>query len=274
MKTRAVALILVLLGAFSAGLFAGDPKDGKKAAGPARGAAKGPTAAGRKNLVPNGDFEAAGKGGPAAWQRPDGLTSFWVSAPGGKGKCIEIDTDVLASQFRAREDEMEKARAAGLQPPPPPKRLPTQPPKYDTVAGLDGVHFGSDEIPIDPAKHYLLEADVRVEGSASPKIWVKAYARTKSRDVERDRIVWKKSLNMNGAGPRWKTFRMVFPRGTVIPPGVDRIRLYLYPFWPPATYYYDNVKLVEISEEETKVFSEENDLLEGPPPPSKRGGEE
>jgi hypothetical protein len=231
--------------------------------GPARG---GEPERARKNLISNGDFEAAGRGGgPAGWQRPDGLTSFWVAAPGRKGKCIKIDTDVLASQFRAREDEMDRAKAEGREPAPPPRRAPTTPPRYDTVAGLDGVHFGCDPIPFEPGKRYLLEVDVRVEGEASPKVWVKGFGEVKSRDLKRERQLWKKSLNCEKAGRDWTTFRMVFPRDTAIPKAVERIRLYLYPYWPPATYYFDNVRLFEISEEEAKRFDPERDLRASPP---------
>ncbi len=220
--------------------------------------------AGGKNLIENGDFERGGRRGPAGWQLPDGLTSFWVNAPGRKGKCIKINTDVLVSQFRAREDEMEAAEKAGRKPPPPPRRLPTRPPKYDTVAGLDGVHFGCHPISIQPGKYFLLEADVRVEGTASPKIWVKGYGTVKSRNLTRERVLWKKSLNCEGASSEWKTFRMVFPRNTAIPEKVSKLRLYLYPFWPPAVYYFDNVRLVEITEEDVERFGREHDLLERP----------
>ena len=227
---------------------------------------KGPDTKGRKNLVANGDFEAPGKGGPASWQKPDGLTSFWAAAPGRKGKCIQIDTDVLVQQFRDREDAMEKARKEGREPPAPPKRQGTAPPKYDTVAGLDGVHFGCDPIPIDPEKHYLLEADVRADvkdgETVPPKLWIKAFAPAKTRDTDRERIVWKKSLNCEGATREWKTFRMVIPRDTKIPATVKSVRIYLYPFWPPATYHFDNVRLMEITEEEAKVFAQEKGLLE------------
>lgn len=232
---------------------------------PARGEKPGVTASGRKNLIKNGDFEKGSGGKPAGWQEPDGLTSFWVRDSGRRGKCIKINTDVRNSQFRAREDAMEKARSEKRRPPPPPRRLPTSSNKYETVGGNDGVHFGADPIPIQPGTHFLLEADVRVEGKASPKIWVKCYGTFKSRNLTRERVLWKKSLNCEGANREWKTFRMVFPRNTTIPSRVSKLRLYLYPYWPAAVYYFDNVKLVEITEEEVKEFSREHDLLEKSP---------
>jgi hypothetical protein len=272
----AAPALLAALGVAATATFAAGGSESKKAQAPeAKGPARpsgGLAAAGRKNLVPNGDFEKPGKGGPAGWARPDGLSTFWESAS-GRGKCIRIDTDVLSSEFRAREDEMEKARSAGRDPPPARKKSPTKGPKYDTVAGLDGVHFTSEPIAIDPSKRYILEVLARVEGSASPKAWVKAYGyrssplmgeegSRKSRDVDRERIVWKKALVCGEAGREWKTFRMVFPRDTALPAGATSIRIQLYPYWPPATYWFDDVRLADISDEEARRFAEEEGLLD------------
>jgi hypothetical protein len=230
-------------------------------ASPPRAARAGPARTpARKNLVTNGNFEKGSRPGPHGWQLPDGLTSFWVRTPGGKGRSIKINTDVLASQFRQREDEMELAREKGRPAPPAPKRIPTRDPKYDTVAGLDGVHFTSDKISVDPAKHYKLQVDVRVEGKAAPKVWVKAYAERTSRGGTRTRVVWKKSLNCKDADATWATYTMVFPRNTRIPAAVSHIRIQLYPYWPPATYYFDNVRLCEIDEKEARAYDLERDL--------------
>jgi hypothetical protein len=208
--------------------------------------------------VNNGDFERGRGVGPVGWQRPDELTTFWVKSPGRKGRCIKINTDVLASQFRKREDDIARALEAGREPPPPPKRRPTKEPKYDTVAGLDGVHFRSEEIPVNQGSHYKLEVDVKVDRKAKPKIWIKAYARVTSRSSTRDRVVWKKSLNCNDAAAEWKTYAMVFPASTRFPPGVEKLRIELYHYWPPATYHFDNVRLVEIDEDEVRAFQREH----------------
>ena len=264
---RAAALLVAAVFFLAPAAPCGDPvprpdaKAGSGKAAPAGDPAI-PGAAKRKNLIANGDFEAGGRDGPAGWQRPDGLTSFWAPAPGRKGKCIKIDTDVLVDQFRKREDEMDAARKAGRAPPPPPRKLPTRPPRYDTVAGNDGVHFGSDPIPFDPKKKYLLEVAVRADGPGSPKVWAKGFGIVGEGTEAAERELWKKGLDCNGAGPEWKTFRMVFPRTTAISPKVTRLRLYLYPYWPPATYWFDDVRLVEITEEEAKAFAEEKGLLE------------
>src|SRR5436853_6271592 len=89
------------------------------------------------NLIPNGDFEQ-GKDTPDGWQQVDGLTTFWIDDPDKKrGKIIKFDTDVLQSQgyeWWGKIAKGSKARDA-------PKKLATTPPKYDTLAGLDGVWY-------------------------------------------------------------------------------------------------------------------------------------
>lgn len=222
------------------------------------------------NLVVNGDFERGSGHGPSGWQHPDGLTSFWVKAPRGSGRAIKINTDVLASQFRARREEMAKALEEGSKPPPAPERKPTRPPKYDTVAGNDGVHFVSDRITVEPSKFYKLQVDVRVDGKASPKVWIKAYARISSRGGVRERVVWEKSLNCNGANRDWATYTMVFPRKTRVPERVEFVRVQLYPYWPPATYWFDNVRLVEIDPSEVENYDLERDLRTPVRKPSER----
>lgn len=200
----------------------------------------------RPNLLENGDFEKGKGPGPDGWERPDELTTTWVDAPGRKGRCIRIDTDVLASQYRERRDVIEKALAEGKEPPPPPKRLPTRPPKYDTVAGLDGVSFASREVPIRAGGSYRLSADAMVEGAASPRVWVKALREVKSSSGVRERVVWKKALVCEGAGREWKTFSMTFPSRGGFPEGVRKLRVELYAYWPPGVYHFDDVRLEEI----------------------------
>jgi hypothetical protein len=111
-------------------------------------------------------------------------------------------------------------------------------------------------------------------------VWVKAIASVETRSGARDRPVWKKSLNCSGAGREWKTFRMVFPVGTKLPPAVSRARIELYPFWPPATYWFDDVRLFEISEEEARAFEaqrlgegkDEKEAAPAAPDPAAREG--
>jgi len=237
-------LFPVLVACLSSGLFAGETKA-------------------PRNLVPNGDFEKGSGDRPADWQRPDGLTTFWVKSTDRKGRHIQIDTDVLASQFREREDEMRRASEQKKEPGPPPKRKPTREPKFDTVAGLDGVHYASAEIPFQPEKFYKLLVDVKVDGRARAKVWVKAYAAVPRRaaasgDVERKRVVWKKGLDCEGASSRWRTYATVFQVKTSPPIVAETLKVMLYPYWPPATFHFDDVRLFEITEEEARAFEAES----------------
>src|SRR5262245_32217622 len=110
-----------------------------------------------KNLIPNGDFEE-GDDSPKHWQAVDGLTSFWVKdADPAHGKVIRFDTDVLQSQgyeWWSQVRDGAKAKDA-------PKKRPTAEPKYDTLAGLDGVWFWSDPIPVEKGKAYWLTIDAK-----------------------------------------------------------------------------------------------------------------
>jgi hypothetical protein len=229
------------------------------------------------NLVPNGDFEKGSGDRPADWQRPDGLTTFWVKSTDRKGRHIQIDTDVLASQFREREDEMRRASEEKKEPGPPPRRKPTREPKYDTVAGLDGVHYASAEIPFKPEKYYKLMVDVKVDGRAGPKVWVKAYAAIRSgagagRGIERKRVVWKKGLDCEGASSRWRTYSTVFQVKTSPPLVAETLKVMLYPYWPPATFHFDDVRLFEISEAEARAFEAESGKQRKSAPLERNGG--
>jgi hypothetical protein len=55
----------------------------------------------------------------------------------------------------------ESVLAEGASPLKAPAKIPTTPPKYDTLAGLDGVSFWSDPIPIEKRKQYWLTLDAK-----------------------------------------------------------------------------------------------------------------
>lgn len=234
-------------------------------------AKKGPA-----NLVPNGDFEA-GETTPTGWQTIDGLSTFWVRDDDKHGKVIKFDTDILQSQAY----EWWVRIAKGAAPKDAPKKLPTQEPKYDTLAGLDGVWFWSDYIPVEEGKAYWLTMDVKGPAILS---WLVGYTKKGStafgsengafqdvlkeaklkKPLEKKRnhdpfiheYVWKGQMAAGGSN-EWKTYsRRKLPfRPTMSgdrPNGVKFVRVMIYPFWPPATYYVDNVKLVEWEDREKR----------------------
>jgi hypothetical protein len=208
-------------------------------------------AAAETNLVVNGTFEKGKDGKPEAWELPEGLCTFWVDAPQAKGKCLKIDTDVLRDEFLARQKEVEAYLAKPekeRKPLPPAKpKSPTKEPKYDTVAGVEGVRYMSDYIEVAPGQDYRLEVDCRVDGGAkTPKVFVKGYFLDPKRPPEfQRRVKYEKYLNC-AASEKWQTFSTTCsPTGKT--PDVKWVRVIIFAYWPPGTYYFDNVKLVPVA---------------------------
>ena len=218
------------------------------------------------NLFPNGNFQL-GKSTPMHWQTIDGLSTFWVQDKDPRhGKVLKFDTDVLQSQAYQWWVQI----ADGVSPQKAPPKIPTTPPKYDTLAGLDGVWFWSDAIPIEKNKQYWLTLDAKGLGML---VWLVGYpekpdtsfaadagavkqyfakAKGTAQPNQRNRkafihkYVWKGQLKVD-ASREWRTFsRRKKPfHPTKYTPTVKYVRVLLYPFWPPGEYYVDNVKLVE-----------------------------
>ncbi|HKI35543.1 MAG TPA: hypothetical protein VKA46_27045 [Gemmataceae bacterium] len=230
---------------------------------------------GAKNLVPNGDFEE-GDGTPKGWQTIDGLTTFWVKDEDPKrGKVLKFDTDVLQSQgydwWVKIATKKGKAKDA-------PKKEATKEPKYDTLAGNDGVWFWSDPFPIEKDKAYWLTLDVKGPGLM---VWLMGYPEKpdtsfgadegafvevlkekvsgkpaeKGRDHEGfiHKYVWKGQLAAGGSN-EWKTYsRRKQPfRPTSVTPNVKWGRILILPTWPPGEYFVDNVRLVEVEDKGEK----------------------
>jgi hypothetical protein len=224
------------------------------------------------NLVPNGDFEK-GTDTPSGWQQVDGLTTFWIDDPDKKrGKIIKIDTDVLQSQgydWWVKIAKGAKAKDA-------PKKLPTVEPKYDTLAGNDGVWFWSDFIPVKKGQAYWLTIDVK--GTPDVMAWLVGYEKKESiafgadanafqeylkekttgKPLDRKRnfesfinkYIWRGQLNARYAKPlengwrRWTRDKMPF-RPTKPYAKVRFVRVLILPYWPPGECFIDNVRLTE-----------------------------
>jgi hypothetical protein len=252
-----------------------------------------------KNLVPNGDFEEGGES-PKGWQTVDGLTSFYVKDEDPKhGKCIRFDTDVQQGQaydWWAKYAEAE-SHAAFLDffgehklsrrfktpsPKEAPKKLPTVEPKYDTIAGNDGVWFWSDYFPIEKGKAYWLTLDAK---GAGMMVWLVGYPERhpvyfgseakaligfmreqrlpKNSKTERGhesiiaRYVFRGQMSVGGSD-KWQTFsrKDKLFRPTKQTPDVRWGRILILPFWPPGEYYVDNVRLVEVPDPEAPKTDE------------------
>jgi hypothetical protein len=231
--------------------------------------AKPTPVAGAKNLVPNGNFEE-GDDSPKGWQTVDGLTTFWVNDEDPRhGKVIKFDTDVYQEQGYDWWVKIARKQARAKD---APKKKPTVGDKYDTLAGLDGVWFWSDFMPVEKGNSYWLSLDVKGPGLLA---WLVGYARKEStafgadaaafqevlqekvtgrpKDARRGfegfihKYVWKGQLAAGGSD-EWRTYeRRAKPfRPTAVTPEVKYVRVLILPTWPPATYYVDNVRLVEV----------------------------
>jgi hypothetical protein len=232
-----------------------------------------------KNLVPNGDFEE-GDLTPKGWQTIDGLTTYYVKDEDPKrGKVIKIDTDV--DQVEGY-DWWTKIRN-GASSKDAPKKTPTKGAKYDTLAGLDGVWYWSDYIPIKKGQAYWLTIDAKGPGGGMlawlvgyPKKGSTAFGsesgafdeaykeRMEKKKANRGRnfdpfihdYVWKGQLSsMAGTSPdKWQTFsrrKQPFrPSHNPIKdaPEVKFVRVMIYAYWPPGIYYADNVRLTEVED--------------------------
>ena len=228
-----------------------------------------------KNLVVNGDFEK-GKDSPEGWQQVDGLTTFYIDDPDKKrGKILKVDTDVLQSQGY---DWWVKI-AKGAKPKDAPKKLATTEPKYDTLAGNDGVWIWSDFIPVEKGKKYWFTFDYK--GKPDVMAWIVGYTKKESTAFGADanafqeylkekttgkpdnrgrlfesfinKYKWRGQLNARSAtdaGDGWRHFRRANQPFIPTKPfgDVKFVRVLILPFWPPGEAFIDNVRLTEYEE--------------------------
>jgi hypothetical protein len=193
-------------------------------------------------LVKNGGFETGAKT-PDGWDRVDGLTTFWVAGESPTGKCIKVVTDVYHDQWV----EWRKKHKDGAPAEEAPEKIATSGAKYDTVAGIYGAAYFSDPIPVAPGKSYKVTVSYRGESTDFffPKLFIRGYA-----DVKGDkRAVYDAylALRCRKQGKEWESnVRIVdIPPDTQAP--VEFVRLMLYAYWPPGTFYFDNVSMKEVA---------------------------
>ncbi len=198
-------------------------------------------------LLSNGDFEKAKKGAktPEGWDDVDGLTSFYVKRPGGKGKCLKFDSDVYDKEAQARYKEMKQPRKER---PPAKMKTPTTGKKYNTIAGLGGALLWSEYVEATPYVTYRLVAEVNTY-APQVKIFIKGYAEVKGYR----RNVYKKYLNCipkdkNELGT-WKYYSQDFtPQNSNKKLKIEWIKVQIMVFWPPGEAYVDNISVKQIVE--------------------------
>ena len=218
------------------------------------------------NLVKNGGFEE-GEKCPTGWmirfprkditdlvdiRAMDNLTLFWDTTHSTSGKCIRMDSDVNQKEVHKRMFEL----IANPDAPPWPK-TPTRPPKYDTAAGLEGVSFWSEPIPVEKGKLYRMAVDVmgNMEGIFFPRMFVRGFGMAKDatgQTVNRKLYDTYVSCRVSGQG-RWSHFTQTFDP-TSQTPAVTEVRIMLFGYWPPGEFYWDNVAIAEVPEAEAAVI--------------------
>jgi len=247
----------------------------------------------KTNLLPNGDFETPAEDGthPAHWQQVDNLVFFWTKDPAfpERGKVIRIDTDVYQRQAYAWWiDRFVRGKPLAEAP----EKTPTSGPRYDTIGGLDGGWYWSDFIPVKEGGAYKVYVDVKGPGCL---VFIRGYdekvpvsfgdeepaVQEQFRKARGGALVdgngrpIKYRLRYRyttkfpaGGSDQWKTYTHTKPRhpnSRQLTKGVRYIRIMLYPFWPADTYWFDNVRVVEVlsDAEQAKPDAEKADLKEG-----------
>ncbi len=250
------------------------------------------------NLLQNGSFET-GRYWPYGWEATDGLSTFWV--PGGTdGRlCLRICTDVLDAQWKARSEEVRAAvdgaaRQAGGDPqslpespvPPPPDRIPTQPPYYDTVAGLHGVHCRSDYVQCAPGAVYRFSIDARTEAEGEPKVFIKGFFDQRMKTKEGYQVVrrdaYQAPIFLSPCDGQWRRYARLFhPSQSKSTLGGEELKaewlqVQVYAYWKPGDYYFDNVRLdiVGMEEREPKKKAEQPKSPKVPEPAPRVGEDE
>jgi hypothetical protein len=219
----------------------------------------------------DGDFEQGGKG----WQSPDNVASFLEAGPVGRGTILRIRTDLQRDPWLEYYRNLRLGLADANRPPAIGKDT-----SYNSVAGLEGVHFNSDWLPAEPGRRYWLTADVKKAGG-TPKVFVKGFidwsahadglpelsmverkltpqafaalpaeerkkliaedSKAHSDRYRRESYRW--FLNCNQKENDWTHCAAPFPPRGGLPRNVQWLQIQVYAYWPPGTYYFDNVNL-------------------------------
>ncbi|HNX36140.1 MAG TPA: hypothetical protein PKM57_16060 [Kiritimatiellia bacterium] len=192
-----------------------------------------------ENLVKNGTFD---EGAAAAehWEQADGLTSFYVTEE-GRGRIVKMDTLV------DRKQALDWHKAFTADPMlKPPVKTPIAPASYGSIGGNEGVMLDSDFIDCKPGQNYKLTADFRGVGKAF--VWIKGFLWHPARKTWVDGYQTRLEPDTCSAA-EWHTASIGF-NPTARSPRIQKFKVRLYAYWPNGLYYFDNVRVEEITPEE------------------------
>jgi hypothetical protein len=188
-------------------------------------------------VLPNGGLERpdpvdARK--PADWALPDGLGVQWThdAAAPQHGKCLRLDTTPSEQQMQAQWTKMGLTNIWHI-----PKPAP------NAIADTYGLSYDSALIPVKSGQAYRITFDYK--GAAGGKVWVRCYGVF---DGER-RQRYEKVVACEPTAGQWLTFSTVL-HPTLHRPDCTLMKVMLFATHPAGQYWFDNIRLVEISAEE------------------------
>jgi len=128
----------------------------------------------------------------------------------------------------------------------PPVKVPIPQDSYGSIGGNEGVMLDSELIDCKPGQDYKLTADFR--GDGKPFIWIKGFLWHPTRKVLMDGYQTRLEPD-SPSKTEWRTFTIGF-NPTAKSPRIQKFKVRLYAYWPNGLYYFDNIRVEEISPEE------------------------
>lgn len=185
-------------------------------------------------MLVNGDFERADPKDarrPLGWELPDGLGLQWTQSE--SGKAIRMDTSI--SEVRMNEQWMKMGltntwfipNAAG-----------------NAIAETYGLSFYSASVPVTTGQAYRVSFDYR-GAAGGGKVWVRGFGQ----QAGEQRRLYEKIVFCGKPGAGWVHYREVFCP-TRYRPAVTELRVMLYAYYPAGIYWFDNVIVEPISDDE------------------------
>lgn len=205
----------------------------------------------QENLIENGSFDK-GEKTPDNWERANGLTTFYVNEE-GHGRVAKLDSRIDRMQVLAWLKTFKENPNAV----PPAPEFPKD--KYACIGGNEGVSLDCGLIDVKPGQNYKLTVDFR--GDGSPIVFIKGFLFHPVRKDYAD--AYQTRLTPDNPDPKnWKTYSIGF-NPTAKMPKVVKMKVRLYAYWPAGIYYFDNVKVEEISPEEMAELLKKRELVDG-----------
>lgn len=199
------------------------------------GLAEQATPAFADSVLRNGDFEIADeKDGarPAHWDRTDGLGVTWSETDPAHGKAIRMDTSVSEKAM------VKQWKKVGI------TKWDVPDAADNAIAATYGLSFYSETLPVVSGQAYRVSFDYRGPRTGA-KVWVRGYGPFRGEKRRRYETI------VNCRVPdktNWHAFSQVF-HPTRLRPRVSEMKVMLYAYWPPAVYWFDNVRIEPVAEE-------------------------